>query len=265
MRLYLEVAKRSFRQQLTYRAATLAGLFTNSVFGVFLATVFIALYESGGIPANESVAGWTVSQTVTMTWINQSIIMLVFMWGWWEIAVTIQSGAVVTDMLKPMSFFTYWLSRDVGRAGAQFFTRFIPTFAMGSLLFDLEAPESALRALVFLPSIAIAVLMSFTWRFMLNVSAFWLLDIRGMQMMAVALINILSGFLMPLAFFPDAIRPTIEALPFRGIVQIPSEIYLGQIGIVDGLLFQLIWLAAMIGFAHWILHRANRKVVIQGG
>jgi ABC-2 type transport system permease protein len=264
MRLYLEVAIRSFRQQLTYRAATLAGLFTNAVFGVFLATVFVAFFKANG-DDGAAVAGWTVSQTVTMTWINQSIIMLVFMWGWWEIALTIQSGAVVTDMLKPMSYFSYWLSRDLGRAFAQVFVRFAPTFLIGSLLFDLEAPASTLNAIAFAFSVIIAILLSFTWRFMLNVSAFWVLDFRGLSMMSTALINILSGFLIPLAFFPELIKPVLYFLPFRGIVQMPSEVYLGQIGIVHGLLFQVVWLAVLIGIAQLVFRQAQRKVVIQGG
>lgn len=264
MRLYLEVAIRSFRQQLTYRAATLAGLFTSAIFGVFLASVFVAFFKANG-DDGAAVAGWTVSQTVTMTWINQSLLRLVFLWGWWEIAVTIQSGAVVTDMLKPMSYFSYWLSRDLGRAYAQVFVQFVPSFLIGSLLFDLEAPASTLNAIAFAFSVIFAILLSFSWRFMLNVSAFWVLDFRGVNMMATALINLLSGFLMPLAFFPDAIKPVLYFLPFRGIVQMPSEIYLGQVGILRGLMFQLLWLAVMVACAQWIYIQAQRKVVIQGG
>ena len=49
MRLYLELARRSFQQTLTYRAAALAGIFTNGVFGVMIASVFLALYQSQGM------------------------------------------------------------------------------------------------------------------------------------------------------------------------------------------------------------------------
>jgi ABC-2 type transport system permease protein len=264
MRLYLEVANRSFRQQLTYRAATLAGLFTNTVFGVFLATVFIAFYRSNG-DGGAAVSGWTMSQTVTMTWINQSIIMLIFIWGWWEIAVTVQSGAVVTDLLKPMNYFGYWLSRDLGRAFAQVFIRFAPTFLMGCLLFDIEPPASFANAIACAISITMAIALSFTWRFMLNVCTFWVLDYRGINMMAMAAVNILSGFLMPLAFFPDLLHPVLYALPFRGMVQMPSEMYLGQSGIAGGLLFQAVWLVVLIAAAQWLFGRAQRKVVVQGG
>jgi ABC-2 type transport system permease protein len=265
MRLYFEVAKRAFRQTLTYRAAALAGLFTNSVFGVFIATIYVAFYNSAEGGSEVAVAGWTVSQTVTLTWISQSLIMVIFIWGWWEVALSVQSGAVVSDMIKPMNYFGYWLSRDLGRAAAHVLVRMIPTFAIGAMLFDLEAPDSLSSALAFPASIALATALSFTWRFLLNVSVFWLLDYRGINALALAIINVLSGFLIPIAFFPDLIRPVIEKLPFRGIVQMPSEIYLGQTGIWQGLVFQVLWLSAMVAFALWVFNRATRKVVIQGG
>jgi ABC-2 type transport system permease protein len=263
MRLYFEVAKRSFRQTLTYRAAAIAGLFTNSVFGVFLATIYVAFFKS--VDSGASVNGWNVSQTVTMTWVSQSLIMVIFIWGWWEVAQAIQTGAVVSDLLKPMDYFTYWLSRDLGRATAHVLLRFIPTFTIGALLFDLEPPDSPAGLVAFPLSIILATLLSFTWRFALNICAFWLLDHRGIMYLSMAVINVFSGFLLPLAFFPDAIRPVIEKLPFRGIVQMPSEIYLGQQGIVAGLLFQVIWLIVLLVFTRWLFNSATRKVVIQGG
>lgn len=263
MRLYYEVAKRSFRQTLTYRAAAVAGLFTNSVFGVFLATIYVAFYNSADGQA--SVAGWSLSQTITLTWISQAMIMVIFIWGWWEVAISIQSGAVVSDMIKPMNYFSYWLSRDMGRASAHLIVRFVPTLAIGALIFDLEAPQSSGRAFAFALSLLMATVMSFTWRFILNITAFWLLEYRGIMAISMAIINVCSGFLIPLAFFPTLLRPIVEALPFRGMVQMPSEIYLGQENVIFGLFFQIAWLTALIAFALWLFGRATMKVVIQGG
>ena len=67
MRLYWEVAVRGFRRYATYRGATFAGVFTNSVFGFMMAYVFIALHH--GRPV---IAGWTISDTLTYNWITHS-------------------------------------------------------------------------------------------------------------------------------------------------------------------------------------------------
>lgn len=265
MRLYVELARRSFQQQLTYRGATLAGLFTNSIFGLMIAGVYMGLYASQPAGADQVVRGWSADQTLTLVWINQSLLMTVYMWGWWEVIHTIQSGMIVTDLLKPMDFLSYWLSRDLGRAAAHFLIRGIPTFAVGSIFFDLLVPDSALRWVAFMVSIVCAVMVSFLFRFMLNLAGFWVIDHRGLNYMAMATLNLLSGFLIPLAFFPGPVRATANALPFRAIIMVPNEIYLGQIPIVQGLGLQAGWIAIMLAGARWIMRRGERKVVVQGG
>ena len=67
MRLYVAVAERSFQRHLAYRAAALAGVFTNSIFGGVIAAVYLAFYrETGG---DETVAGYSVSEALTYVWV----------------------------------------------------------------------------------------------------------------------------------------------------------------------------------------------------
>jgi len=265
MRLYVELARRSFRQQLTYRGAALAGLFTNSIFGMMIAGVYMGLYSSEDSAGDVVVRGWSADETLTLVWINQSLLMTVYMWGWWEVIRTIQSGAIVTDLLKPMDFLAYWLSRDLGRAAAHFLIRGLPTFAVGNLFFDLLPPDSVLRWGAFMLSIFFAVVVSFLFRFLLNLAGFWIIDHRGLNYIAMATLNLLSGFLIPLAFFPGPIRALANALPFRAIIMIPNEIYLGQISMLQGLGHQIGWIVIMVVAARWIMDRGEKKVVIQGG
>ena len=117
MRLYWEVAKRSFQRQLAYRAATLAGLVTNTFFGYLRGAVFIALFAT-----RPEVAGWDVRDALTYVWLTQALIMIVQLWGWWEVADNIKTGDVASDLAKP---FDYYLlagprsrPRRLPRAGA---------------------------------------------------------------------------------------------------------------------------------------------------
>lgn len=263
MRIYLELARLAFQQQFAYRAATLAGLFTNAVWGVLLASVYLGLYSSQ--PDGASVGGFTAAQTVTYTWIGQGLIMPVFLWGWWEIIQSIRTGAVVTDMLRPTDYFTYWLSRDAGRAAAHVLLRLAPTLAIGSVLFDLVYPDSVARGIAFALSVPFAVLVSFCFRFMMNLWGFWILDHRGIAGFGSVLIGVLSGHLLPIAWYPDPVRDVINMLPFRAIVMTPVEIWLGQVSIARGLGLQLFWSVMMIAAAQALQSVAERKVVVQGG
>ena len=262
MRLYLEVARRSFRRHLAYRAATFAGLFTNAVFGVMIAAVFRALYA--GREGTE-VAGFSVGEALTFVWASQSLIMVVYLWGWWEIAASIKSGDIVADLMKPVSFQGYWLGRDLGRAACHALTRLLPTFLFGALLYDLALPATAGTWLAFALSVALAVVVSFGWRFLLNLSAFWMVDARGTHTIAIVLVNFFSGLLVPLAFFPERLRTVAELLPFRAFVMVPIEVLLGQRGLASALAIQLSWAILLAALGQVVLALAVRKVVIQGG
>lgn len=259
----MELAKRSFQQQFAYRAATLAGLFTNSVFGVMLASIYLGLFRSG--PPGKEVQGFTAQTTVTYVWIGQALIMPVFLWGYGEIIATIQSGQVVTDMLKPTDYFAYWYSRDMGRALAHIIRRGIPTLMIGSILFDLVYPDGPARWIAFAVSVLMAVTVSFAFRFMTNLWGFWLLDQRGIGGITVLLVGVLSGHLLPIAWYPDPIANVINLLPFRAIIMSPVQIWLGQVSILSGLGLQAFWCAVMIALAYGVQSLAEKKVVVQGG
>jgi ABC-2 type transport system permease protein len=189
-------------------------------------------------------------------WINQSLLMVVYLWGWWEVTRTIQSGAIATELLKPYDYFAYWLSRDLGRGLAHILLRGVPTFITGFLLFDVLLPETGWRVIGFLLSIPLAITVSFCLRFIANLGGFWVMDYRGLMSIYVATINILSGMLAPLAFLPGPLRDLANVLPFRAVIMTPNEIYLGQVGIMEGLVLQAGWIVALIvvakSFSEWV-------------
>jgi ABC-2 type transport system permease protein len=265
VRLYLEFARRSFQQQFAYRGATLAGIFTNGVFGVMIATIFVALYRSQSDGGTSAVEGWSRDQTVTMVWISQSLLMTVYIWGWWEVTRNIQSGAIVNELLKPYDYFSYWLSRDLGRALAHLFIRGIPTFAIGMIFFTTLSPVSVVAGTAFLLSIALAVTASFCLRFLANLAGFWVIDYRGLQSAYNAVVTFFSGMLIPLAFLPGPFKTAANIMPFRSIIMMPGEIYLGHITVWKGLGFQALWIALLVLACRALLSVGERQLVVQGG
>jgi hypothetical protein len=59
MRVYVEVAKRAFQQQLAYRTANLAGLATNAFWGALRSFLFLGLFQG-----REVAAGWSVHDAI---------------------------------------------------------------------------------------------------------------------------------------------------------------------------------------------------------
>lgn len=262
MRVYLELARLAVRQQLAYRAATLAGLFTNSVFGIILGSVMLGFYGStdGG-----PVAGWSDRDAVTLIWINQALIMPVYIWGWWDVSKSIQTGAIASDMLRPISWYGLWLSQDLGRAVAAMLLRMVPTLAIGWLLFDISLPRSPLSALAFLLVVMLATWVSFSLRLLTNLSSFWLIDHRGIAAIFITLATFLSGMAMPIDFFPEPLRTIAMALPFQAVLMAPNNVYLGKVPLLVVVAQQVSWIATLALVCQATLRRGERKLVVQGG
>lgn len=262
MRIYLEIARLAVHQQLTYRAAAMAGLFTNSVFGVILGSVMLGFY--GSVEGN-SVNGWSPDDAITLIWINQSLLMVMYLWGWWDVSRTIQTGAIASDFLRPISWYGLWLSRDFGRALPAIFLRMIPTLAIGRLLFDISLPATPERALWFLLAIVLGVWVSFSIRLITNLTAFWLIDHRGIAAISITFGTLLSGMAMPIDFFPEPLRTIAEVLPFQAILMSPINAYLGKGNPVQIIAVQILWIVILAALCNVVLKRGERRLVVQGG
>lgn len=263
MRLYFEIAKRAFQRQLAYRTANLAGMATNAFFGVMRTYVFLGLYAGRDIQA-----GWSVGDAVDFVWLSQALIMPVFLWGWWEIALTIRSGDVVSDLSKPFDYYTFWLSQDAGRAVFHLLFRSIPTLTIGVLLFDVGLPLNLARWALFLVSVILAVWISFGLRFLVNVSAFWLMDYRGVGILMMFATSFFSGLLVPLVYWPEWGQAIANLLPFAGLIQLPIDVMLGKatgVELLGVLAFQSGWGLALMLTGRLVMTMAVRKIVVQGG
>lgn len=263
MRLYWEVARRALQRQLAYRTENLAGLATNIFFGYLRAAVLLAVYQ-----AASSVGGYNVEAAVSYAWITQAMIMIVALWGWWDVELTIRTGDVVSDLAKPFSYVGFWLARDLGRAAYYVVFRAAPILVAGQFIFGIHWPSSIASWLAFSLSVVLAAVVSFAWRFLLNVSAFWTTDARGLGAVAGAIMLFLGGFAVPIRYFPDWLQSAVLALPFASMVQTPADLFVERIqgSAVLGLLAgQLAWAVVLLGACQLATAAATRRVVIQGG
>jgi len=265
MRLYWEVARRALQRQLAYRTENLAGLVTNTFFGYLRGALFLAVYQG---QSTTSIAGYDVHTAVSFMWITQAMIMIVALWGWWDVEETIRTGDVVSDLSKPFAYLGFWLARDLGRAAYFVVFRGLPILLAGQVLFGLHWPSTFAACTAFVISMLLAVVISFGWRFLLNVSAFWTTDARGLGSVAGAATMFLGGFVVPIRYFPEWLQPVALALPFASITQTPADLFVERVTgfeVVGLLGLQVVWAVALLAAAQLATLLATRRVVIQGG
>ena len=264
--LHVAVATRAFRRYSTYTAATLAGIFTNSVFGVIYSFAYLALWHE-----NHDAGGYDATDAVTYVWLGQALLMTVALWGGGttdDLAERIRTGDVAIDLYRPVGLLGWYLAGDLGRASYHLLTRGVaPTF-IGILLFDIRMPAGPLAAAAFLVSLPLAVTVSFALRFLVAATAFWLLDASGPRVLSGALALFFSGMVLPLVLFPGWLGTLATALPWSAIIQVPNDLWLGQYpgsDVLAAIGFQLAWALALLACCALVLRAATRKVVLQGG
>ena len=119
--LYLSVATRAFRRYSTYPAATLAGLFTNCVFGVIISYVYLALWDQ-----QPDAGGYDSVDAVTYVWIGQAMLMTVMVWGGGataDLSDRIRTGDVALDLYRPVPLIGWYAAQDLGRAAYHLLAR----------------------------------------------------------------------------------------------------------------------------------------------
>lgn len=263
LRLDWEVARRGYRRYAAYPAATFAGIWTNTIFGFIQAYILLALYEH-----RDDVGGYDPSDAVTYAWFAQATLMSVYVFSWVEVALRIRSGDIATDLARPLDPLRYWLAFDLGRAVYHLVFRGIVPFVVGMLAFDVRLPESPATWLWLVPSLVLAVVVSFAFRFLYNLASFWLVDYRGVTLVATTIALLFSGFILPLSFFPDRLEAVARVLPFAAMVQIPVDVFLEKTTGAEAaglVLLQAAWAFVLLGLARLVLGTAIRRVVVQGG
>ncbi|GAB2591148.1 ABC transporter permease [Paractinoplanes abujensis] len=255
-----------FRRYATYRQATVAGSFTNIVFGFLRCYVLLAVAASA---AGGLAGGYGPRQLATFVWVGQGLLNVVGIWGWNDLAERIRTGDIAADLLRPVPPVTAYLAADLGRSGYQMLTRFAPPVVVGALAFPLVAPSRWQTVPLFAASVMLAVVGSFGCRYLVNATAYWLGDARGPLMFWTLGAGVLAGLYFPLRLLPEWLTITLwVATPIPGLLQTPLDVLVERDGpaLQAGLVaLQAIWAVIMVALAGLVQRRAERRLVVQGG
>ena len=261
-RTFIALVSAGFRRYSTYRQATLAGLFTNVLFGFMRTYVLLAV-------VGRQAAGYDARQIVTYVWVSQGLIATVGLWGELGLADRIRTGDVVADLLRPVPPVFAYLATDLGRAGFAALVRFVGPVLVGALAFDLRWPQRPATYPLFVVSAVLATVISFGCRYLTEAAAYWLLDARGPRIVWALCSNALTGLVFPLSFLPGRVAAVLwTATPFPWLLQAPADVVVerhsagGALVLVAG---QAGWAGLILAVAGYAQRLGTRRLVVQGG
>jgi ABC-2 type transport system permease protein len=264
VRIFWVLARAGFRGYATYRLATLAGLVTNSVFGLIRASIVTAALAAAGT----SIAGYSREQASSYVWWGQGLVAAVGLFGWTEVSDRVRSGDISVDFARPLDPQIVYLAGDLGRAALQVLARGLPSVAIGALLFRVSPPQSPVVAALALVSVLLGVVISFGCRYAVNLASFWLVENRGPQLVYLVASGFLAGLFVPVHWFPDWLLTVAQCTPFPSMFQSPIDLLSGRAGLAEApaiLGVQCAWAAGVLILGQVLTRRGRRVLEVQGG
>jgi ABC-2 type transport system permease protein len=104
--------------------------------------------------------------------------------------------------------------------------------------------------------------------FAVGTFALRLQSILGLVRAKFFLLELFSGLLLPISFFPHYAQTILGVLPFEYISYIPMLIYLGELRgakLAEAISIQMFWVVVLFGIGDALWRWATHQVVIQGG
>lgn len=262
-RLYAAVAAGGFRRYATYRVATAAGVFTNTVFGLILVYTYLALWDE-----RPHLGGYDQAQAVTYVWLGQALFAtLAIQGGGFEIELMerIRTGEIAIDLYRPADLQVWWLASDLGRALFQLLGRGVLPFVFGAMFFPTALPDDPVTWLAFLVTVGLAMVVSYGIRFLVALSGFWLMDGTGAVQVLMVTGMFFSGMALPLNAFPRPLGDIVTLLPWSALLQMPADVLMGRIDPLPAFAFQAGWAVVLLAVGRLVQRAATRRVVVQGG
>ena len=267
MKTYLAVARLRFIGALQYRAAALGGLATQFVWGFMEILAFTAFYRSD--PAAFPMA---FPQLVSYIWMQECFLALFSLtMGDRDLTGAIESGSIAYEMVRPVDLYGRWFCQAAANRLARTLLRSVPILLVAFLLpepYRMSLPADLAQLGLFVVSMGLALWVVVAFSMLMYVSVFYTLSARGTGLVVGLLADFLAGAVIPLAFFPDAVRGVAELLPFAAMQNMPLRIYSGNIAGMDalrGIALQVFWGIVLLILGRIAMARAQKKVIVQGG
>ena len=260
---YLEFSRVGFVNILAFRLRYFTGIITYFLNVTVYYFIWTAVFRSA-----RSLAGYTLAQMIT--YVSVGWIIRSFYWNTidQEMAYEVIEGKIAMDFIKPVSIQWMWICRAMGESAFRLGLLTLPTAVVVAIVFPMQGPSSRENFALFLIGVLGSFFLMGAINFMIGTCAIPLKSILALIRAKYWLIELLSGLLIPVGFFPGKLQTVMAWLPFEHIAFTPLEIYLGKLDrmhALRALAIQWFWVFVLLLLAHLWWDAASRKITIHGG
>lgn len=261
MRRYLALSRAVAKSALTYRLSFFLALGGVAFQLVAMLAVWRVLLAQG------AVGGFTWPQMRTYLLVAFASGTLVSLFADFRMAFRILDGTVALDLVKPVRYQEARFAEVLGGVWIEVLIVLVIGGAVTLAGGGMPNPGGTHVAL-FAASMALLVPLKFLVVYGCGLACFWTQNFIGVQWARLAIVNLLSGALVPLAYLPHWLGTVAAWSPFGGMASTPGVILVGRVDARQALWLvavQLAWVVVLWFGAKLLWRSAVRQLTVHGG
>ncbi|WP_028612433.1 ABC transporter permease [Paenibacillus harenae] len=263
MSAYIDFIRIRFLMMLAYRVNYYSGIIIYAInIGAYY-FLWQAIYGD-----QETLAGFTVNQMTTYVAVSWMARAFYFNNLDREIANEIRDGSVAVQLIRPYSYLLVKMMQGFGEGLFRMLLFMVPGMIVVCLIFPVTLPKDPITWLTYLIMLFFSFLINSQINILTGLFAFFVENNEGMMRMKRVMVDLFSGVVVPIAFFPGWLSAIMQWLPFQAITYLPSSVFTGRTPGSEALPvfgLQVIWFAGLL-VPIWLTWRAARKrLFVQGG
>lgn len=248
MKKYLTFFRLRFATGVQYRMASIMALTTQLIWGLMECLAFRAIAQaSGGQMKMEYQA------IVSYIWLKEAFLALFNTWAADnELFTMIRNGDIAYELCRPVSVYSMWFARITGGRCSEALLRCVPVLCCAFLMpssYRMGLPVSVGAFFLFLLTMLLGMGVTIAFCMVVYMLCFFTIAPQGWRMVLTGAVDLLSGNLIPLPFFPQRYLRLAELLPFAYMQNVPFRIYCGDLtgeAVLPMIGKQIFWLLTLI-------------------
>lgn len=263
MSMYIEMIRVRFLMMLAYR--------TNYYSGILIYSINIGAYYflwSAIYGGKEEIQGLSILQMTTYVAIAWMARAFYFNNIDREIAAEIKDGKVAIEMIRPYSYIGMKTMQALGEGVFRILFFSVPGLIIVALIFPINFSANPATWLFFFVSLLFSFIVNTQINLLTGIMTFFLFNNAGLIRAKRVVIDLFSGLLLPISFYPGWAQDLMTYLPFQAISYVPSMIFTeGFAGheITNALLLQAVWVLILLIPIRLLWSLAKKHLIVQGG
>jgi len=254
LKQFFGLGKLQFSMESAYRFDSLIWITITPMFFITEFFLWRAIFNASGA---EVIKGFTFSAMMSYYLLSHITTAITATIIDRKTAHLVKHGKLIKYLVRPIRYFSMSFVNNIWYG--LFRTKYLPMLLILAYFLIPKFEFTLHNVALYIIALALAVMLRFTYTFLIGLTSFWMKEYFGIRVFKHGIYALMSGMLIPLAFFPVIVQKVFNYFPFQYMLFVPIKIFLGQYTNAEVLLMlgiQIIWIVFFLVFIKLVWKKA---------